>query len=50
LANGDARDNTKLPLSGGTMTGAINTANNTWNKIGDDIQIGDINEAGTLGI
>lgn len=39
-----------LPLSGGTMTGALNTANNTWNAIGDGIQIGDINEAGTLGI
>jgi len=26
-----------LPLSGGTLTGALNTANNTWNKIGDDV-------------
>ena len=37
-------------LTGDTMTGALNTANNTWNSIGDDVQIGDINEAGTLGI
>ena len=50
LANGSARDSTKLPLAGGTMTGSLNTANNVWNKIGDDVQIGDINEAGTLGI
>ena len=50
LANGSARDSTKLPLAGGTLTGAINTANATWNKIGDDVQIGDINEAGTLGV
>ena len=33
-----------------TLAGALNTANGTWNKIGDDIQLGDINEAGTLGI
>ena len=37
-------------LTGDTVTGALNTANNTWNSIGDDVQIGDINEAGTLGI
>ena len=39
-----------LALSGGTMTGALNTANNTWNAIGDDAQLGDINRAGSLGI
>lgn len=43
-------DSTKLPLAGGTLTGAINTANNTYNKIGDDVAIGDINAAGILGI
>ena len=32
------------------MIGALNFANNTWNKVGDDVQIGDINEGGTLGI
>jgi hypothetical protein len=32
------------------MTGPLNVANDVWNKIGDDVQIGDINEAGTLGI
>lgn len=34
--------------AGDTMTGALNFANNTWNKIGDDVQIGDANVAGTL--
>ncbi len=32
-----------LPLSGGTLTGALNFANNTWNKLGDDAYIGDHN-------
>ena len=32
---------TYLPLSGGTMTGALQLANNTPNKIGDDSHIGD---------
>lgn len=39
-----------LPKSGGTMTGALNFANNTWNKIGDDAYLGDINKAGHVGI
>lgn len=43
--------NTYLRLDGSdTMTGSLKLANNVWNAIGDDIQIGDINEAGTLGI
>lgn len=41
-------NNTYLPLSGGTMTGPLNFANNIWNKVGDDVQIGDANVAGTL--
>lgn len=36
-----------LPLTGGTMTGPINFANNTWNAIGDDCYFGDRNIAGT---
>ena len=36
--------------SGDTMTGALNTANGTANKIGDDSQLGDFNVAGTLGV
>lgn len=36
--------------SGGTMTGALNFANNTWNTVGDDVKIGDHNVAGGLGV
>lgn len=39
-----------LPLSGGTMTGALNFANNTWNKVGDDAYMGDCDVAGMIGI
>ena len=39
-----------LKLSGGTLTGALTTANNTWNTIGDDAYFGDINKAGHIGI
>lgn len=48
--DGNAIKTTYAKLSGATFTGAINTANGTYNKIGDDVQIGDINVAGTLGI
>ncbi len=39
-----------LPLAGGTMSGALNFANNTWNVVGDDVAIGDMNIGGKLGI
>lgn len=39
-----------LAKSGGTMTGALNFANNTWNTVGDDVKIGDHNIAGGLGV
>ena len=39
-----------LPKSGGTMTGALNLANNTWNQVGDDVYFGDINKGGHIGI
>ena len=39
-----------VPLGGGTMTGALNLANATWNAVGDDVKIGDFDVAGTLGI
>lgn len=42
--------NSYLALAGGTLTGAVNTANNTWNKIGDDAELGDINKGGHIGI
>ena len=39
-----------LPLTGGTLSGALNFNNNTWNLVGDDVYIGDYNQAGSLGI
>ena len=39
-----------LPAFGGTMTGALNFANGTWNTMGDDAYIGDCNQAGCIGI
>ena len=39
-----------LPTAGGTMSGALNFANNTWNKMGDDCYIGDCNFAGCVGL
>lgn len=39
-----------LPLSGGTLTGAVTFANNTWNAVGDDVAIGDHNALGSLGV
>lgn len=37
-----------VPKSGGTMTGALNLGNGIWNNIGDDVAIGDKNQAGSL--
>lgn len=37
-----------LPLSGGTMTGALNFANGTWNVVGDDVRFGDNNTSGSF--
>lgn len=48
--NISALDGRYVNVSGDTMTGALNFANNTWNKVGDDVYIGDINVAGQLGI
>ena len=39
-----------LPLSGGTLTGALNLANNIWNNIGDNCALGDCNVSGCIGI
>ena len=39
-----------LPLAGGTMTGALNFKNGTWNLVGDDAYIGDCNVAGMVGV
>lgn len=43
-------DNDYLPLNGGTMRGALNFPNGTWNLVGDDVYIGDCNVPGMLGI
>ena len=54
LANGSARDSTKMPVTGGTFTGpigfarAVGFANSTWNPVGDDCYIGDFNAAGCV--
>ena len=37
-----------LPLSGGTMTGALNFANGTWNVVGGDVRFGDNNTSGSF--
>lgn len=43
-------DGRYVKKSGDTMTGALNFANNIWNKVGDDVAIGDHNIGGCLGI
>nr|DAS85649.1 MAG TPA: shufflon protein [Caudoviricetes sp.] len=44
----DSRVNTKVSKSGDTMTGALNFANDTWNKFGDDVFVGDKGASGKL--
>lgn len=44
------KDGYYVKRAGDTMTGALNFANGTWNTVGDDVQIGDINRSGTLGV
>lgn len=43
-------DGRYVKKSGDTMTGALNFANGTWNKVGDDIYMGDHNVSGHFGI
>lgn len=38
----------KLPLTGGTISGALNFANGTWNLVGDDAYMGDHNIGGSF--
>lgn len=47
---GSATDNTKVAKAGDTMTGALNFANDTANKMGDDAQVGDHNRSGSFGV
>ena len=44
----EQKANTRVNKSGDTMTGALNFANNTWNKVGDDVFIGDRDVGGKL--
>lgn len=46
--NGANIANTYLKRSGGTMTGAFNFANRTWNVVGDNSAIGDADISGTF--
>lgn len=39
-----------IQKSGDTMTGALNLPDNTWNNVGNDVAIGDVNLNGILGI
>ena len=51
LANGSARDNTKLPLSGGTMTGVIKSTfnSNTWiNGVTNSVVKGEYTNYGAI--
>ena len=41
-------DGRYVKKSGDTMLGALNFANNTWNKVGDDVYMGDHNIGGQL--
>lgn len=47
---GHNHDGKYLKLTGGTMLGALNFANNTWNLVGDNSYIGDCNISGHFGI
>ena len=38
----------KLPLTGGTISGALNFANYTWNRVGNDAYMGDHNIGGAV--
>lgn len=43
-------DDRYVKRSGDTMLSALNFANDTWNRVGDDVAIGNHNVAGCLGI
>ena len=44
----NSKVNEKVSRSGDTMTGPLNFANDTWNKIGDDVFMGDRDRGGRL--
>ena len=47
-ADGNVIADTYLKKSGGTMSGALNFANYTWNIVGDDAYMGDHSVAGSV--
>ena len=49
-AGNHSHDGRYLLLGGGTLTGALNFNNSTWNLVGDDVYIGDYDQAGSLGV
>ena len=48
--SGHNHDDRYLKLTGGTILGALNFANGTWNLVGDDSYMGDCNIGGHIGI
>lgn len=48
--SGHNHDGRYVKKTGDTMTGALNFANATWNKVGDDSYVGDCNVGGHFGI
>lgn len=47
-ASGNVIEDTYIKKSGGTMTGSLNFANDTWNLVGDDSYMGDHDISGTF--
>lgn len=45
---GNVNNVAALPLTGGTISDALNFANNTWNLVGDDAYMGDHNIGGAV--
>lgn len=48
--SGHNHDGRYVKKTGDTMSGALNFANGTWNKVGDDSYVGDCNISGHFGI
>lgn len=46
--SGKVITSTYMQLTGGTLKGALNFANSTWNKVGDDVYVGDKDLAGSF--
>ncbi|WP_241612928.1 tail fiber protein [Rosenbergiella epipactidis] len=46
----DEADSRYIEAAGDTMKGPLTFANATWNPFGDDVEVGDVNQGGSLGI